>query len=128
MIEWFSWLQAGAGIIAGLVLLVLGFLGRKPGDLPLVLIGVPWVLLVVQSVMAIVAPGLGNPIAGDPLEYWMYLVTAVIIPPAAVVWALVDRSRWSNVIMGVAALAVAVMVVRMQQIWTGHGPLLGVAS
>jgi hypothetical protein len=32
-------------------------------------------------------------------------------------WALVDRSKWSTVILGVASLAVAVMVYRMTQIW-----------
>jgi hypothetical protein len=35
-----------------------------------------------------------------------------------VFWALLERSRWSTVIMGVATLAVAVMVWRMQVIWT----------
>jgi len=45
-------------------------------------------------------------------------VSAVILPPAAVAWALVERSRWSTVIMGITALAVAVMVWRMHVIWT----------
>ena len=35
----------------------------------------------------------------------------------AVVWALVDRGRWSTAILGVACLAIAVMVYRMGQIW-----------
>ena len=41
-----------------------------------------------------------------------------LIPPFAVFWALVERSRWSTVIMGVAALSVAIMVWRMNVIWT----------
>jgi general stress protein CsbA len=44
-------------------------------------------------------------------------VTAVLIPPLAILWGLVDRSRWSTVVLGVAVLAVAVMLYRMQQIW-----------
>jgi len=44
-------------------------------------------------------------------------VSAILIPPAAAIWALVERGRWSTVILGVAALAVAVMVYRMEQIW-----------
>jgi len=75
-------------------------------------------LLIVQVVIAIVAPLTGNPATGSLLEYWVYLVSAVLLPPAAVAWALVERSRWSTVIMGVAALAVAVMVWRMHVIWT----------
>ena len=36
----------------------------------------------------------------------------------AVLWALMERSRWSTVILGVAAIAVAIMVWRMHVIWT----------
>ena len=75
-------------------------------------------LLIAQVVVAIVAPLAGNPPTGSLLEYWVYLVSAVLLPPGAVLWALVERSRWSTVIMGIAALAVAVMVWRMEVIWT----------
>jgi hypothetical protein len=51
------------------------------------------------------------------VEFWVYLVSAVIIPPAAVAWALTDRERWSTLILAVACFAVAVMVYRMSQIW-----------
>ena len=40
------------------------------------------------------------------------------MPVAGVAWALLERSRWSTVIMGIAGLAVAVMVWRMQVIWS----------
>lgn len=76
------------------------------------------VLLIVQIVVAIIAPFAGNQPSGSLLEFWVYLVSAALLPPAGVAWALVERSRWSTVIMGVAALAVAVMVWRMQVIWT----------
>ena len=67
---------------------------------------------------AIAAPLTGNPPTGDLLEYWVYLVSAVLLPIGAVLWALMERSRWSTVILGVAALAVAIMVWRMHVIWT----------
>ena len=73
---------------------------------------------VTNAVVAIIAPFAGNAPTGSALEFWVYLVSAVLLPPAAVAWALVERSRWSTVIMGIAALAVAVMVWRMQVIWT----------
>ena len=47
----------------------------------------------------------------------MYLVSALLVPAAAVFWALVDRSRWSTVVLAVACFAIAVMVYRMGQIW-----------
>ena len=40
-----------------------------------------------------------------------------IIPPAATLWALVARSRWSTAILAAAAFAIAIMVWRMAQIW-----------
>ena len=75
-------------------------------------------LLLAQIVIAIIAPFAGNPPTGSLLEFWVYLISAALLPVAAVFWALLERSRWSTVIMGIAALAVAVMVWRMQVIWT----------
>ena len=102
----------------GLLDTVLGLAGRKPADLSIIGVVVIEVLLVAQIVIAIVAPAAGNPPSGNPLEFWVYLVTAAIIPPLAVLWALLERTRWSTVVLGVAGLAVAVMVYRMEQIWT----------
>ena len=76
------------------------------------------VLLLAQIVTAIIAPFAGNPPSGSLLEFWVYLVSAALLPPAGAAWALIERSRWSTVIMGVAALAVAIMVWRMHVIWT----------
>jgi hypothetical protein len=59
----------------------------------------------------------GNLPTGDLLEYWMYLITAVVMVPAAMVWALVERNVVSNVILGVVGVSIAVMVTRMNQIW-----------
>jgi len=68
-------------------------------------------------VVALIAPAAGNSPSGSLLEFWVYLVSAVLIPPAAVLWALIDRDRWSTAVIGVACLAIAVMVYRMGQIW-----------
>jgi hypothetical protein len=47
----------------------------------------------------------------------MYLITAVMMIPAAVIWAVVERNVISNVILGVVGVSVAVMVARMNEIW-----------
>ena len=65
--------------------------------------------------VAIVAPAVGNSPTGSLLEFYIYLSAALLIPPLAVVWALVERTRWSTVVLGVACLAVAVMVYRMSR-------------
>lgn len=118
MIELFTWIQVAVAVLAGLLCLVVGFSGRKPSDLTLGAVAVVELLLIVQLVVAIVAPFTGNTAVGSVLEFYTYLVSALLLPIAAGFWALVDRSKWSTVILGVAALAIAVMVYRMQQIWT----------
>jgi len=118
MILWFTIVQLVVAIAVGAVTLILGLAGRRPSDVTVGGMALILVLLIAQVVIAIVAPLAGNPPVGSALEYWVYLVSAVLIPPASVFWALIERSRWSTVIMGVAALSVAVMVWRMQVIWT----------
>ena len=118
MIEWFTWIQVAVAVLAGLLCLTLGFLGRKPSDLSLGALALVELLLLIQLGVAIVAPFTGNEAVGSVLEFYTYLISAILLPVAAGFWALVDRSKWSTVILGVVGLAVAVMVYRMQQIWT----------
>lgn len=122
MIEWFTTIQVVVAVLAGLLCLSLGFAGRKPSDLSLGALALVELLLIIQLVVAIVSPAAGNDPVGNVLEFYTYLVSAVILPIAAGFWALVDRSRWSTVILGTAALAIAVMVYRMQQIWMTPTP------
>jgi len=117
VIEWFTFAQVGVAIIAGLLAIALGLGKRKPDDITLGATALVGVLLVIQLVVAIVSPAFGNSATGNLLEFYTYLVTAVLIPPFAIVWGLVDRTRWATVVLGVACLAVAVMVYRMYQIW-----------
>lgn len=118
MILWFTIAQVGLAVLAGVLCVVLGLAGRRPSDLSVGALALVEVLLIAQIVVAITAPFVGNPPSGSALEFWVYLVSAALLPPAAVFWALLERSRWSTVIMGIAGLAVAVMVWRMHAIWT----------
>jgi hypothetical protein len=118
MILWFTIAQIAVAVVAGLFCLIVGLAGRRPSDFSVGSLALVEVLLIVQVVVAIVAPLAGNPPTGDLLEYWVYLVSAALLPIGGVLWALMERSRWSTVILGVAAFAVAVMLWRMQVIWT----------
>ncbi|PCE14719.1 hypothetical protein AUC47_15950 [Microbacterium sp. SZ1] len=118
MILWLTIVQIVAAAAAGVFCVALGLAGRRPSDYSVGSLALVELLLVVQVVVAIVAPFVGNPPTGDLLEYWVYLVSAVLLPIGAVLWALMERSRWSTVILGVAAIAVAIMVWRMYAIWT----------
>jgi hypothetical protein len=118
MIDWFAWVQVAIAVAAGVLCIASGLAGRVPSDLTNGALALVELLLIVQLVVAIAAPAFGNEPTGNVLEFYVYLVGALLIPPAAVFWALLERSRWSTVVLGVAALAVAVMVYRMLQIWT----------
>jgi len=118
MILWFTLVQVGIAVLAGLVAITAGLVGRRPGDVTVGSLALIELLLIVQIAAAIISPFAGNPPSGSLLEFWTYLVSAALVPVAGAAWALIERSRWSTVIMGVAALAVAVMVWRMHIIWT----------
>ena len=118
MIDWLTIAIAAVAVAAGLLCITAGLIGTRPNDLTLGATLLVALLLVVQLVVAIVAPALGNNATGSVLEFYVYLVTAILLPPLAVLWALLERSsRWSTVVLGVSTLAVAVMVYRMHQIW-----------
>lgn len=118
MIGGFTLVLIGVATLAGVLCVVLGLVGRKPADLTILAVALVEVLLLVQVVISLVAPAVGNHPTGNLAEFWVYLATACLMPPAAIAWALTDRSRWSTVVLGVGALAIAVMAYRMNQIWT----------
>lgn len=117
MIEWFTYAQVGIAVVAGLICVVLGLLGRPPQDLTLGAALLVEVLLLVQLIVSLAAPAFGNNPTGSLLEFYLYLVSAILLLPLAGVWALIERNRWSTVILGIACLAIAIMVYRMNEIW-----------
>ncbi|WP_022884149.1 hypothetical protein [Glaciibacter superstes] len=121
MIEWFTWVQLAVAVLGGLLCLALGLAGRKPSDLTMGATALVEVLLIVQLIIALIAPAVGNHPTGSLLEFYTYLISAILLPVGAGFWALVERSKWSSVILGVACLSVGVMLYRMLQIWTVQG-------
>ena len=118
MIGWLTVVIASVAAAAGLLAIVLGLAGRRPSDLSLAGPALIELLLLAQLVVAVLAPFSGNPPSGNVVEFFAYLVGAMVIPPAAIYWALTERTRWAVVVVGIGCLAVAVMIVRMQIIWT----------
>jgi hypothetical protein len=118
VIEWYAILEVAIAAAAGVLCVLLGLFGIKPGDLSMGAVALVELLLLGQLGIAIASPLLGNSPTGNIIEFYIYLIVAIILPLLAGFWALVERDRWSTVVLGVAALAIAVMVVRMNIIWT----------
>ena len=55
----------------------------------------------------------------DTVMFVSYLVTAVVLPPIAVLWAASDHSRWGTAVIAAMGLVEAVLCVRLLDIWTG---------
>ena len=117
MIEWFYWVQLAIAIAAALLALGFAIAGRTPNDYTLGSTLLIALVLLIQVVMTVVAPAVGNTPTGSLLEFWMYLITALIMVIAGAIWALVERTVMSNVMLSLLAASIAVMVVRMTVIW-----------
>jgi hypothetical protein len=80
--------------------------------------GVVEALLLVEVVVAVVRSVSGTGPADVP-TFWGYLVTALILLPIAAAWAFAERTRWSSVVLLVAALTSAFLQLRLVQVWAG---------
>ncbi|MCA0379591.1 MAG: hypothetical protein LCH36_09205 [Actinobacteria bacterium] len=117
MITWFAITQIVVAVAAAILCLVEYAKKRVPDDLTLGAEALLGLLLLAQTIIAAAAPAFGNFAVGDPLEFWMYLIVALLLPFGAGFWALVDRKRNAFLVLTVVNLAVAVMVYRMLVIW-----------
>ena len=120
MLEWWYQAQLWFGVIAGLLLVVMGLIGRKPSGFSLALVAGSEFGLAMQLIASITDVILGERAKLDTWEFFGYLIVALMVPVAAAIWALIDRNRWSTVVMGAGVLTVVVMLVRMHQIWSGE--------
>jgi hypothetical protein len=55
----------------------------------------------------------------DGVLFVSYLLTMVVIPPAAVLWAIAEKSRWGTGVVVVSMLTIAALSVRLLGIWKG---------
>lgn len=91
-----------------------------PADSSIVSIAAVELFLLAYGVYAGVRQlGFDAPILGEVWEFWGYLATALLLPIGVFIWAMVDRTRWSNLVMSSVGLVVFVMVYRMEEIWWG---------
>lgn len=110
---------AGAATVLMVWGLVAARRGRAPGTAMLLTGTALEALLLVQALVAVVAMVIGPGPAGSTVLFVSYLATVVLVMPAALAWALLERDRWSSAVVAVGAFTVAAMVVRLWDVWEG---------
>lgn len=117
MIEWFAWVSVAISLGAAFLAVGYALAGSPPNDYTLGATLVVAALLVIQIFITLWQQFAGASPTGDIVEFWAYLITAVLLPPAAIVWGLIERSRWSTLVLAIVGFSIAVMVYRMHHIW-----------
>ena len=117
------WTPLAWAAAAGSLAIAVWALWRALTDRPVILRqlvagGAVEAVLVVQVVVAAVRSLSGGGPA-DAATFWGYLVTTLFILPVAALWAFAERTRWSSVVLVVAALTVAFLQLRIVQVWVG---------
>lgn len=111
------------GFAAMVICVIAGLRGKGPGRLTL---GVTMLLqaVVVVVVVSYLTRSLGGQSPVGPVwELWAYLVTVLMVPAVAWLWARSDPTRWGSFVLALAGFVVAVMGARSAQIWHGVGQL-----
>ena len=123
MIEFFYLVLVWYSVAVGIALLGAGLFGARPGPVSIVATAGVEAGLLIQLLISIALVVSGQRAQTDTLEFFGYLIVAIIVPLAAGLWGLAERTKYSMMVLGAAALTVAVMLYRMQQLWTGINPL-----
>ena len=116
MISWLAYAVialAGVAVVWGLVTAIAN---KPPGKAQLIYAAVVEVVTVVQSLIAGVRLALGARVP-EPATTVGYLIGIVILIPIAWFWANTERTRFSGVVLAVAAMAVLAMTLRLLVLW-----------
>jgi hypothetical protein len=116
-----GWFYAAlvVGLVSTAICVGAAALKKVPNDVTLLSVAAVELFVLVFLVASIVRVAGGEHIAGQAWEFWAYLVTAAVIPIGGFYWAILERSFWSNYVLGAVGVTVIVMMARMAQIWYG---------
>lgn len=111
-------------IVASLVIagwgLVTTALGRRTDVYQLAGLAAVELALLAQVVIAVVRI-VGGDRPDAVVTFVAYLVGSLLVLPAGAAWSIAERSRWGPAVLVAACLVLAVVVVRLQQIWGPAG-------
>jgi hypothetical protein len=103
---------------------VLALLDRKLPRWVLGLVALLEAALLVMLVQCVVAWAGGNGPA-DPVVFLAYLVVVLVAAPGTVWWGAAEPGRWGTGVVCIAGLLIPVLVVRLEQVWTGASVATG---
>jgi hypothetical protein len=118
MIAWLSYPVIGIAVVAAIWGVVSAVRGRPPGNAQFYWSFLTELAVIVQSVVGFVSIGRGHGPAETATSIG-YLAGIVVLMPAAIWWGISDRSRYSGLVMTIAGVAVAVMSLRLLELWNG---------
>jgi hypothetical protein len=116
-VDAYFWIILTVGLLSTGICLGAGILKKAPNDLTILSVAAVELALLVYLVGSIIRVIAGETIAGEAWEFWGYLATALLLPPAAVYWSILERTRWSNFVLAAVGVTALVMAARMNQIW-----------
>jgi hypothetical protein len=116
VIDVLAYIVIGISLCVGIGIIGLAIADRRP--LTLLAYGLVTVeaAALVQVLVAIVQVVRGER-PNEVATFIGYALTSILVPPVGALWALSDKSRWGTGAAGVAALVLAVLTVRMKQVW-----------
>lgn len=120
MVGWLAGTLIALSLVAAVWFLVLASRDRPVQAVHLVAMAVLEVALLVQVVVAAVLLAGGN----GPQEkgtFIGYLAGSLVVLPVGAFLGAGERSKWGSVAAGVACLTIPVVIIRMQDLWSGIG-------
>jgi len=116
VIDGLAYAVIAISLVVGLGVIGLAVADRRPLTLLAYGLVTVEVAAVVQVLVSIVQAVRGER-PHEVATFVGYALTSVLVAPVGALWALSDKSKWGTGAAGVAALVLAVLTVRMQQVW-----------
>lgn len=120
MVSTLTYAVIGGSVVLMFLAVAYAVADRLMDDLMLGVSALLTVALIVQVVFGL--RGLARfPDADTSATFAAYLITLPFLPLATGFLALKEKTRWAMAALAVGAFSVAVMTVRLDQMWSAHG-------
>ncbi|WP_460857518.1 hypothetical protein [Nocardiopsis coralliicola] len=118
MVAWLTTVIEAASLAMAVWCLIQAFRGRAMMVPHLIGMGVLWLLTLAQGAVSITQL-IGGARPEELPTFIGYLATVVLLPPACATWGFMERSRWGPAVMAFACFILPVLMVRLEQVWSG---------